>query len=158
MTMPRPRAHWLPALVIAGALIAAAPVEVRAADVPDRHATPADPAPDPAHVLAAWAAAVERRDWRAVRALWGHGGADSGLGPRAFARRWGRLRHPRVTIAPGGEEGAAGSLYYTAMIVIRDGARRIAGPVTLRRVNAVDGASAAQRRWHFAAGGGPATP
>lgn len=106
-------------------------------------------APAPDHVLHDWAHAIERRDWSAVRALWGHGGADSGLSSRAFAARWRPLRHPRVSVAKGQEEGAAGSLYYTATVTVTDGRRRISAPVTLRRVNDVDGATAEQLRWHL---------
>lgn len=105
--------------------------------------------PSPDSVLRGWAGAIERRDWPAVRALWGHGGADSGLSPGTFAARWRHLRHPRVSVGRGSEEGAAGSLYYTATITVRDGRHRFTAPVTLRRANDVDGASREQLRWHF---------
>ncbi|MEH6791707.1 hypothetical protein [Parasphingorhabdus sp.] len=61
-----------------------------------------------------------------------------------------------ITVAiPGGTvEGAAGSLYYTAPVTITgtDGngrPLRIEGKAVLRRVNDVEGATAAQLRWHF---------
>ena len=107
----------------------------------------AQPAPDA--VLQDWAAAIERRDWLAVRALWGNRGEDSGLSSAAFAARWDTLRRPRVTVGVGEQEGAAGSIYYTAPVTIVDGQRRIAGVVTLRRVNDVPGATAEQLRWHL---------
>lgn len=106
------------------------------------------PSPDP--VLRNWAAAIERRDWAAVRQLWGQNGAASGLSAPAFAARWDRLRRPHVTVGAGEQEGAAGSLYYTATVTVRDGARQWSTPVTLRRVNDVDGATAEQLRWHLA--------
>lgn len=103
---------------------------------------------NPDVVLREWGTAIERRDWAAVRGLWGHGGADSGVGARHFAARWDRLRRPLVNIGAGVQEGAAGSLYYSAPVTITDGSRRITGTVTIRRVNDVPGASAEQLRWH----------
>ena len=51
-------------------------------------------------------------------------------------------------------EGAAGSSYYTSEATItandKDGRPvRYEGPIVLRRVNDVPGASAAQLRWHI---------
>jgi hypothetical protein len=103
----------------------------------------------PDAVLRQWGRAIEARDWARVRALWGHGGADSGLSATAFASRWRTLRHPRVTVGPGDQEGAAGSTYYTAPIRVEDGTRTIAGAITIRRVNDVPGATAEQLRWHL---------
>jgi hypothetical protein len=113
------------------------------------------PAPDaiqsrnPTEVLAAWGHAVEARDWAKVRGFWGQHGTASGLSPRAFATRWSVLKKPQVTIDIGLGDAGAGSLFYTAPVTITDGARRIAGQVSLRRVNDVDGASAEQLRWHI---------
>ncbi|WP_226017689.1 hypothetical protein [Novosphingobium sp. FKTRR1] len=104
---------------------------------------------DPVVVLANWAKAVELKDWRTVRAYWGDGGARSGLGNEAFEKRWGRLHEPRVTLGKGQQEGAAGSLFYTASVRIDDGGRAVQGEVTLRRVNDVSGASPEQLRWHI---------
>lgn len=130
------------------------PGQQAAVDAPVTPATAPAPAdfavqPSPDHVLRDWGAAIERRDWAATRALWGHGGADSGVSAPVFAAQWGRLRRPRVTVGRGQQEGAAGSLFYTAPVTIIDGARRIAGELTLRRVNDVDGATAEQLRWHL---------
>lgn len=105
--------------------------------------------PEPSTVLLAWGTAIERRNWAAVRALWGNHGADSGLTRRDFALRWDRLRHPHVTVGAGQQEGAAGSLYYTAPVTIQDGARTIASQVTIRRANDVPGATPEQLRWHL---------
>ena len=104
---------------------------------------------DPQIVAQAWATAIERRDWATVRGYWGDYGARSGLNGARFAAQWGRLDKPVVVIGPGSQEGAAGSLYYTAPVTIADGARRISGEVVLRRVNDVDGASPEQLRWHI---------
>ena len=125
-----------------------------ATGVPAPEATEAAPAPvrgdprSPDQVLRDWGVAIERRDWGAVRALWGHGGADSGVGARHFAAQWDRLHHPVVSVGQGAQEGAAGSLYYTAPVTIIDGARRITGTVTIRRANDAPGATPEQLRWH----------
>ena len=105
-------------------------------------------------VLDGWARALERRDWAAARGAWGHDGADSGLDPVAFAHRYDRYAAIAISVGEGEGEGAAGSLYYRAPVIftarLRDGRQvRMEGPVTLRRVNDVDGASAADLRWHI---------
>lgn len=105
-------------------------------------------------VASAWAHAVEARDWALVRAYWGEHGAASKLTPPAFAARWNKLAHPQVTLGPGQEDGAAGSLFYDQPVVITDGvvggkARRLSGHMVWRRVNDVDGASPEQLRWHI---------
>ncbi len=130
------------------------PDEVQPATVVAAQPTAEAPAtyarqPSPDTVLRGWGAAIERRDWAAVRALWGNHGEDSGLDPKTFAARWDHLRQPRVTIGTVDQEGAAGSIYYTAAVTVRDGARRTAGTVTLRRVNNVDGATTEQLLWHI---------
>ena len=126
---------------------AAPPVPAPETTDPPAIAVRGDPRP-PELVLRQWGTAIERRDWAAVRALWGHGGADSGLGPRHFAARWDRLRHPLVSVGAGAQDGAAGSLYYSAPVTISDGSRQITGTVTIRRANDVPGASPEQLRWH----------
>jgi len=103
---------------------------------------------NPDLALRQWGSAIERRNWAAVRALWGDNGADSGLRPRAFAAQWDVLRRPVVAIGAGTQEGAAGSLYYTATVTITDGPRTISAPITIRRANDVPGATPAQLRWH----------
>lgn len=72
----------------------------------------------------------------------------------AFTKLFATFRKPTVSILPGTLEGAAGSSYYSAPIVVAEdgtppGSARIAGETVLRRVNDVDGASATQRSWHF---------
>lgn len=104
---------------------------------------------DPQTVLDAFASAIEARDWKAVRAYWGDRGNRSGLDEAAFAARWSVLEAPEVTVGDGTQEGAAGSLYYTAPVTIRDGERELAGEVTLRRANDVPGATTEQLRWHI---------
>ncbi|WP_292927956.1 hypothetical protein [Novosphingobium sp. PASSN1] len=121
-----------------------------------KFASPPQPSParppssrDPDVVLRAWGDAFEARDWVTARAFWGDQGARSGLTEEDFAARWAGLHYPKVTLAKGTSEGAAGSLYYTAPITITDGARVITGEIVLRRANDVDGATPEQLRWHI---------
>ena len=137
-----------------------APTAAPPAD-PARQAASALPAPvpvptrspstsrDPDAVMVDWASAVAQRDWPLVRGYWGEKGERSGLSPQQFAHRWDSLLTPRVTIGAGSQEGAAGSLYYTAPVTIVDGPRRLSGEVVLRRVNDVPGATPEQLRWHI---------
>jgi hypothetical protein len=109
---------------------------------------------DPAAVLATWVRALERRDWAAARATWGDFGADSGLAPDEFAKRWDCYQRLRLTVGRGQQEGATGSLYYEAPLKLdalrRDGGLAVEqGSVLLRRVNDVPGSTAERRRWHI---------
>lgn len=105
------------------------------------------------NVLIGFARAIELREYDQAWAM---------LGPAAKAK-WSKAKFnglfdglEKITVAvPGGTmEGAAGSSYYTSQATItatdRDGRPvRIEGPIALRRVNDVDGASAEQLRWHI---------
>ena len=104
---------------------------------------------DPATVAVAWAKAMSLKEWGSAYLYWGDHGARSGLTPAQFAAKWGKLTDPEFELHPGTIEGAAGSLYYTAPIVLIDGQRHTPGEIVLRRVNDVDGASAEQLRWHI---------
>jgi hypothetical protein len=71
-----------------------------------------------------------------------------------FAAMFEGLGEIAVAISAGEMEGAAGSLYYTSQATITgtdaEGRPiRIEGPVVLRRVNDVPGASEEQLRWHI---------
>jgi hypothetical protein len=114
---------------------------------------PPVPAPsvsrDPAEVLLAWAGAMSLKQWDAAYLYWENKGAGTGMNVDQFKAHWGRLNNPEFEISPGLGEGAAGSLYYTAPVVLIDGARQIEGEVVLRRVNDVPGATAEDLRWHI---------
>ena len=104
-------------------------------------------------VLLDFARAIELRRFDQAWAL---------LSP-ADHRKWSRadfrslfadLRKLIVAVPTGTLEGAAGSSYYTAPVTITGtdlSGRpvRIEGEAVLRRVNDIDGATSAQRRWHF---------
>ena len=104
---------------------------------------------DPAKVVVAWAKAMTLKQWGSAYLYWGDHGARSGLTRAQFAAKWGKLANPEFELQAGDTEGGAGSLYYTAPIVLIDGKRHVRGEIVLRRVNDVDGASAEQLRWHI---------
>jgi len=146
-------------LAITAALAACSGEESKTPPVPATTTAPQPPAPrvvpppstsrDPAVVLQVWAEAMSLKDWDAAYLYWENRGAGTGMNIDQFKARWGRLGNPEFEIHPGTSEGAAGSLYYTAPVVLIDGARRIEGEVVLRRVNDIPGASAEDLRWHI---------
>ncbi|WP_165323479.1 hypothetical protein [Rhizorhabdus phycosphaerae] len=104
-------------------------------------------------LLLGFARAIELGRYDEARAMLGE--ADRQRWSReAFARMFADLPRRSVAVSDGMIDGAAGSLYYTAPVIVtgddRDGRPvRIEGEAVLRRVNDVDGASPAQLRWHF---------
>jgi hypothetical protein len=76
------------------------------------------------------------------------------LSAAQFTAMFADLGKITVAVPTGRLEGAAGSSYYTAPITITANDKagrpvRYEGEAVLRRSNAVDGATPAQRRWHF---------
>ena len=92
---------------------------------------------------------MSRKQWGSAYLYWGDHGARSGLSLAQFTARWDQLRNPEFELHPGTSDGAAGSLFYTAPLVLIDGQRQVRGEIVLRRVNDVGGASAEQLRWHI---------
>lgn len=95
-------------------------------------------------------AAVSRHDYRAAYAIW-HG-TQSYAHFRSGYAATGRAR--LTLLKPGDAEGAAGSIYVELPVrvdaTLRSGKQQsFVGSYTLRRVNDVDGSTAAQRRWHI---------
>ncbi len=141
----------------AAAASAAVPAEASpsagASPVADKPAPSAPEQPstsrDPGTVVVAWAKAMTLKQWDAAYLYWGDHGQRSGLTAQQFAAKWGKLANPEFELHPGDREGGAGSLYYTAPIVLIDGKSQKRGEIVMRRVNDVDGASAEQLRWHI---------
>jgi len=105
------------------------------------------------NVLLGFARALENRQFDTAFALLG-GSARGEQSEADFTAQWSDLRNISVAIVDGQIEGGAGSLYYTTQTTItaedQEGRPiRFEGPIVLRRVNDVDGASAAQLRWHL---------
>lgn len=106
------------------------------------------------NVLLAWAHALELGDYAAAYALYGEGGARSGMTPAEFSAYWRRFKTVTIAVPGGTMEGAAGSSYYTAPATVvgklQNGSpHRLEGEVVLRRVNDVPGATPEQLRWHL---------
>ncbi len=104
-------------------------------------------------VVKRYYAALGRHDYRAAHVLWPTGPAAD-----ALRRGYAHTVSTRVTpVPPFTTEGAAGSSYAEIKVTVdarlTDGTRqRFTGSYTLRRVNDVDGSTAAQRRWHIESG------
>lgn len=101
-------------------------------------------------VLLTWARALENRQFGLAWEQFGHPPASRD----GFARWWQRYRTITVALGDGSSEGAAGSMFNTVAATVTGTTvegrpYRLQGEVVLRRVNDVDGASAAQLRWHI---------
>jgi len=105
-----------------------------------------------ANVVQTYFALIEAKKYDEAYALWQ---GRSGLTPAAFAAQFARYRSYHAEVyKPGQIEGAAGSSYVeipikTYGVTARGEKFEEPGVVTLRRVNDVDGSTAAQRRWHI---------
>ena len=105
--------------------------------------------------MRAYYQALAARDYRAAWALWRGEGEASGQSYEQFARGFERTATTAVEITgPAPIEGAAGSSYAAVPVRVHatttSGERQeYAGTYTLRRVNDVPGATAAQLRWHI---------
>jgi len=125
----------------------AAPSPAPPPAVPDSDKTPAAAKQV---VEAYFAALAERRYADAYRMFPG-----SGMSATAFAESYAKYRTFKTTVGvPGDTEGGAGSIYIEIPVVVTGTLRsggpfRLEGPVALRRVNDVDGATPAQLRWHI---------
>lgn len=109
---------------------------------------------DPIKAIAYWRQALEAHDWTAARSVFGDFGAASGQTPQAFAAAWSKYRIIDITVGPGEQDAGAGSSYYEAPVTITglttdDRPYHLAGRLTLRRVNDIDGATPEQLRWHI---------
>ncbi len=101
-------------------------------------------------VLDRWARALEQRQFGRAWAQFNRPPASQ----QAFKRWWSRYRTIKVTLGRANSDAGAGSLYYTAQATLTGTnqhrrAYRLQGPVVLRRVNDVPGATARQLRWHI---------
>ena len=107
-----------------------------------------------ADVVRRYYAAINARDYAVAWRQWGEDGRP-GQSYAAFKAGFARTRAVTATIgALGAGEGAAGSVYQPVPVTVEatlaDGTRqRFRGDYVLRRVNGVDGASAAQLRWRI---------
>ncbi|MGY9049606.1 MAG: hypothetical protein ACKVKF_21840 [Rhodobacterales bacterium] len=97
---------------------------------------------------------IAAKEYDAAYALWGQDGASSGQTPESFAEGFASTKDVTVFTGPTMVNGGAGSL--DAEVPVRidstlvDGTvQHFAGTYTMRRVNDVQGATAAQLAWHI---------
>ncbi|MBB4152269.1 hypothetical protein GGQ80_000145 [Sphingomonas jinjuensis] len=107
-----------------------------------------------ADVVRRYYAAIDARDYATAWQQWGDDGRP-GQTLAAFRAGFAKTQSTGVTIGSlPPAEGAAGSTYQTVPVTVSatqvDGTQqRFVGSYVVRRVNDVDGASAAQKRWHL---------
>lgn len=110
-------------------------------------------------VLQRYGVLLEERKFGQARTVWGSDGEASGLTDAQFAAAYARYRDIHAEVGkPGVSDGAAGSIYIEVPFrlsgTLKAGGRfNLVGPVTLKRVNDVDGATPAQLRWHIVQSG-----
>ena len=105
------------------------------------------------NVLLSFARAIELKEFDQAWHMLGKS-AQKKWSMSAFNKLFAGLDHISVAVPDGRMEGAAGSSYYTSQATITakdaDGRPvRIEGPITLRRVNDVPGATPYQLHWHI---------
>lgn len=102
-----------------------------------------------------YAALLEQGKYDEAFAFWGDGGKASGMSKAAFAANFAKYSEVHALIGgPQDPEGAAGSTYVTVPMQLygrlkAGGTFNMVGPVTMRRVNDVPGATPAQLQWHI---------
>jgi len=107
-----------------------------------------------AAVVQRYYAAIDAHDYDTAWQQWGEHGPPKQT-PESFRAGFAQTRTTRVTIGPlTPGEGGAGSIYQTVPVIVdatlNNGAQQqFRGDYVVRRVNDVDGASAAQLRWHI---------
>ena len=109
-----------------------------------------------AQVVQRWGAFLEEGRYQQARQLWGDGGKASGMDAQQFRDAYVKYSEIHVLVGrPGESEGAAGSIYVTVPVQMygrmADSGKpfNLRGPVTLRRVNNVPGATPEQLLWHI---------
>jgi len=102
---------------------------------------------DPERLLRYYVSAVRVGNWAAAAQAWS---LDAEMTPQKLEAEFGGA-HPRLAVGKGDVEGAAGSLYYEAPIVVDfgDGRPSKRGTIVIRRVNDVPGASGSQLFWRI---------
>jgi len=102
----------------------------------------------PEKLLAFYAESLHRKQWSAAALAWD---SNSGISAEILKSAYDKTEPPTLAIGKGSSEGAAGSLFYEAPVVLNFGAggETLQGKITLRRVNDVPGASEEQLSWRI---------
>jgi hypothetical protein len=142
----------------------AAPAPAAPAPAP----VPADPNAIPAsektaaaakQLLDDYFAALATKQYGRAYRMWGGKGEASGMSEAQFAASFAKYKiYDGRAFAAGESNGAAGSIYIDFPVTVtgilaKGGGFHLSGPMTLKRVNDVDGSTADQRRWHISASG-----
>lgn len=103
---------------------------------------------DPERVLRYYVSAVREGDWAAAARVWS---SDAQMTPEKIASQLGGKAGAKLAVGKGDMDGAAGSIYYEAPVVVdfADGQPSRRGTIVLRRVNDVPGASEEQLTWRI---------
>jgi hypothetical protein len=142
----------------------AAPVPAAPAPAP----VPADPNAIPAsektaaaakQVLDDYFAALATKQYGRAYRMWGSKGEATGMSEAQFAASFAKYKiYDGRAFEAGESNGAAGSIYIDFPVTVtgilaKGGGFSLSGPMTLKRVNDVDGSTAEQRRWHISSSG-----
>jgi hypothetical protein len=103
---------------------------------------------DPERLLRFYTNALRAGDWADAARAWS---LDAQMTPEKLKAGFGGQASAKVAVGKGDTEGAAGSLYYEAPVVVdfADGRPSRRGTIVLRRVNDVPGASEEQLNWRI---------
>jgi hypothetical protein len=103
---------------------------------------------DPERLLRYYVSAIRVGDWASGAKAWS---LDAQMTPAKLEAEFGGKAGPKLAVGKGDMEGAAGSLYYEAPLVVDfgDGRPSKRGTIVLRRVNDVPGASDEQLNWRI---------
>lgn len=103
---------------------------------------------DPERLLRYYVSAIRVGDWASAAKAWS---LDAQMTPAKLEAEFGAKAGPKLAVGKGDMEGAAGSLYYEAPLVVDfgDGRPSKRGTIVLRRVNDVPGASEEQLNWRI---------
>lgn len=103
---------------------------------------------DPERLLRYYTNAVRAGDWVNAAKAWS---LDAQMTPEKLTSEFGVTARPKLAVGKGDVEGAAGTLYYEAPVVVDYGDGRTAkrGTIVLSRVNDVPGASQEQLNWRI---------
>jgi hypothetical protein len=103
---------------------------------------------DPERLLRYYVSAIRIGDWVGGAKAWS---LDAQMTPGKLEAEFGAKAGPKLAVGKGDMEGAAGSLYYEAPLVVDfgDGRPSKRGTIVLRRVNDVPGASEEQLNWRI---------
>jgi hypothetical protein len=102
----------------------------------------------PDKLLAFYAESLHRKQWSAAALAWD---SNSGISAEILKSAYDKTEPPTLAIGKGSSEGAAGSLFYEAPVVLDfgTGGETLQGKITLRRVSDVPGASEEQLSWRI---------